>query len=137
MLMEKSDIVLIGKVISSKAFDEKLDQPSFDELMEGRQTTFQVAAVLKGKADGESIDVVHFRLKPGGQVPNGPMPAFFRDKERRLTIEAVDGVKGKQEWLERPPEYLIFLKVRKDGRFEPVTGQVDSSFSVRKVAPAD
>ncbi len=137
MLVEQSDVVLIGKVVTSKAVDEKLNHPSFGEMMEGRRTTFQVQGVCKGKAEGETIDVVHFLVKPGRLVPNGPSPAFFRDKGRRLTIEAVDGLKEKQERLEEPPEYLLFLKVRKDGKFEPVSGQVDSHWSARKIAPTD
>jgi hypothetical protein len=43
----------------------------------------------------------------------------------------------KQERIEGPPDYLLFLKVRKDGRSEPVTGQVDSMFSARKITPVD
>ena len=30
-----------------------------------------------------------------------------------------------------PPEYLLFLKQRKDGMYEPVSGQLDAAFSVR------
>jgi hypothetical protein len=31
------------------------------------------------------------------------------------------------------PEYLLFLKLRKDGRYEPVSGRVDPEFSVREL----
>jgi hypothetical protein len=37
----------------------------------------------------------------------------------------------------RPQQYLLFLKVRKDGKFEPVSGQVDSAFSAIDVTPQD
>jgi hypothetical protein len=30
-----------------------------------------------------------------------------------------------------PPEYLLFLKMRQDGLYEPVSGQLDAAFSVR------
>ena len=33
-----------------------------------------------------------------------------------------------------PPDYLLFLKKRDDGRYEPVTGQMDAAESVREVS---
>jgi hypothetical protein len=137
MLMEKSDVVLIGKVDSEKPFDEKLDHPTFGDVLEGHLTTFQVGAVLKGKAAGEKIELVHYLVDTSKPIVNGPLTAYFRINGHRLTVTAVDGVEVKQERIERPPDYLLFLKVRKDGRFEPVTGQVDSMFSARKIAPLD
>ncbi len=35
MLLEKADVVLIGKVDSEKPFDEKLDHPVFGDILEG------------------------------------------------------------------------------------------------------
>ena len=35
------------------------------------------------------------------------------------------------------PEYLLFLKKRKDGTYEPVSGQLDASFSVRAMFPPE
>jgi len=137
LLMEKSDVVLIGKVDTEKAFDEKLDHPAFGDVMEARLTTFKVGAVLKGKAAGEKIELVHYLVNPDKPVVNGPLTAYFRINGERLTVTAVDGVAVKQDRVEPAPDYLLFLKVRKDGRFEPVTGQVDSMFSVRKVTRAD
>ena len=132
-----TDGVLIGRADTEKPFDEPLDHPSFADVMEGRLTTFKVGAVLKGKAAAEKIELVHYMVKPDKPVVNGPLPAYFRINGQRLTITAIDGVEKKQDRIEGPPDYLLFLKARKDGRFEPVTGQVDSMFSARKVTPAD
>jgi len=33
------------------------------------------------------------------------------------------------------PEYLLFLKERKDGRYEAVSGQIDPEFFVRTLFP--
>jgi hypothetical protein len=137
MLMEMSDVVLIGKVDSEKAFDEKLDHPAFGKVLKGHLTTFKVGAVLKGKSPGEKIELVHYLVDFSKPLVNGPLTAYFRSNGQRLTVSAVDGVEVKQERIEQPPDYLLFLKVREDGRFEPVTGQVDSMFSARKVAPLD
>jgi hypothetical protein len=35
------------------------------------------------------------------------------------------------------PEYMLFLRLRKDGRFEPVSGEVDPVLSVRELHPPD
>jgi hypothetical protein len=32
-----------------------------------------------------------------------------------------------------PPGYLLFLKQGKDGRYEPVSGQIDAELSVKEV----
>ena len=45
-----------------------------------------------------------------------------------LQIEHV--IKGK---VEAPPKYLLFLKQRADGRYEPVTGQNDAALSIQAV----
>jgi hypothetical protein len=36
-----------------------------------------------------------------------------------------------------PPEYLLFLKMRKDGMYQPVSGQLDAAFSVRALFPTN
>ena len=136
-LAEQADLVLIGTVESIRAVDEKLDQSPFGDILEGRLTTFKVETVLKGNASDAKIELVHFQVQATKNVPNGPLLATFVSKEHRLTITSVDGVEVKQERLERKPEYLLFLKVRPDGRYEPVSGQVDSSFSARKVLSAE
>ena len=37
--------------------------------------------------------------------------------------------------VDSPPEYLLFLKLRKDGMYVPVSGQLDAAFSVRALFP--
>jgi hypothetical protein len=137
LLVEKSDVVLIGNVEATRDFDEKLENSPFSDILKGHLTTFKVETVLKGKAAGEKIELVHYLVNSDKPVLNGPLPAHFIDKDRRMTITSIDGVAVKQDRVELRPAYLLFLKARPDGRFEPVTGQVDSMFSVRKVLPAD
>jgi hypothetical protein len=136
-LVEQSDVVLIGYVDATKDFDEKLEKSPFSDILEGRLTTFKVESVLKGKATGEKIDLVHYLVNSDKPVINGPLPAHFIDKDRRMTITSIDGVEVKQDRVEPRPAYLLFLRARPDGRYEPVTGQVDSTFSARKITRAD
>jgi hypothetical protein len=137
LLVEQSDVVLIGTVEATRDFDEKLEKSPFSDMLEGHVTTFKVETVLKGKGAGEKIELVHYLVNSDKPVLNGPLPVHFVDKDRRMTITSIDGVKVKQDRVEPRPAYLLFLKVRPDGRYEPVTGQVDSMFSARKVLPAD
>jgi len=137
LLVEQSDVVLIGNVEATRDFDEKLEKSPFSDILEGQLTTFKVETVLKGKAAGEKIDLVHYLVNPKEPVINGPLPAHFVDKDRRMTITSIDGVAVKQDRVEPRPAYLLFLKARSDGRYEPVTGQVDSMFSARKITRAD
>jgi hypothetical protein len=36
-----------------------------------------------------------------------------------------------------PPEYMLFLRLRKDGRYEPVSGEIDPALSIRELHPAE
>jgi hypothetical protein len=62
-----------------------------------------------------------------------------------LQIEVKQNVKNKGKLHQHShglrqisqPENLLFLKKRKDGTYEPVSGQLDASFSVRIMFPPD
>src|SRR5262245_54641326 len=86
LLLEKSDLVVIGNVEATRAFDEKLEKSPFSDILEGRLTTFKLESVLKGKAAGEKIDLVHYLVNSESPVINGPLPLHFVDKDRRMTI---------------------------------------------------
>ena len=43
---------------------------------------------------------------------------------------------GKDHAVLPTPEYLLFLKRLKDGRYEPVSGRIDPAPSVREVSEA-
>ena len=136
-LVQQSDVVVIGNVGATRAFEVKLEKSPFSDILEGRLTTFKVESVLKGRVSGEKIDLVHYLVNSEKPVLNGPLPVHFVDKDRRMTITSIDGEEVKQDRVEPRPAYLLFLKARPDGRYEPVTGQVDSMFSVRKITPAE
>lgn len=132
-LLAAADLVVIGSMGESKAWDKPLEVRQFADALEARATTFKVEGVLKGKPAGATIELLHFRLKENAAVENGPWLAEFRKEGRRLEIVAVDGVQERRQEQEGTPHYLLFLKARPDGRFEPVAGQVDSALSVRQV----
>ena len=117
-LIKESDLVVIVEPTGSESTD---DQPADDglrklkELIKGQNTSFNVVHIIKGKAPGETIRMMHFRRKPNGMLPdNGPSLIKFDPKEHK--------------------QYLLFLKARKDGRYEPVSGQYDPDLSVRELS---
>jgi len=71
--------------------------------------------------------VLHFRLKEGVIVNDGPSLVRFRTKRglsiRTKTIKAAAG----------KPDYMLFLKRNKDGRYEPVSGRIDPRLSVKEI----
>jgi hypothetical protein len=117
-LLADADLVVIGRAVSSADTGETLPDNSWGKLL-GVETSFQPQAVLKGKLAGNKLTVLHYRLEGKLMPPNGPMLVSFR--------RAADKTKG-------GPDYLLFLKRRADGRYEPVTGQIDPAFSVREMS---
>ena len=134
-LMEESDLVIVGSVESVGEFDGTTEIPQFGEVLEARLTTFKVDGILKGEFDSKTLELVHCRFADnGGLVINGPMLARFESTGRTIRIES-EGTAGTLV-QESQPSYLLFLKRREDGRYEPVAGQVDSELSVRKLTSA-
>jgi hypothetical protein len=123
-LFKHADLVVIVKPLSvrdAKA-EDKADPP--EDYLTGIVTTFKVVHVLKGEyADKKKLELVHFRLKEGRMIGNGPLLVSFHTKEIPIS--------GKS-WsvLITEPEYMLFLKKQKDGNFTFVSGQFDPKLSV-------
>jgi hypothetical protein len=82
--------------------------------------------VLKGTHKGDQLEVFHYRMKEGAHVANGPLlPTFHTQK---MLIWHNGGATSITV-----PTYLLFLKRRKDGRYECVSGQFDSLLSVKQL----
>ena len=133
-LNDSADLVLIGTMASTEPWPEKLPAQLFAEHLEGQLTTFDVETVLKGKDVGKQIRIVHYRVKEGMLIENGPVLASFRKTGRRVEIKSIDGVERGMKVEERTPHYLLFLKKRSDGNYEPISGQIDSALSVSKLS---
>lgn len=130
-LLKESDVVVIANAIETKAvpITDNLSKNALLDLPEAFQqmeTVFLVRAVVKGNLDLKQVTLVHFRYNPDSKtvIGNGPLLIEFPKEDPIRTI-------GKEKRPIYGPDYLLFLKVREDGRFVPVTGQVDPVFSVR------
>ena len=139
-LLKEADLVVIARAVSKVATDDRWDANVFDsDGFSGVETTFELAAVIKGKS-ANSFKVLHFQYKnPSRAFENGPGPVSFFTESLSVGIKRSGEIQEEPKTLEpakslslKPaPEYLLFLIRRADGRFEAVSGQVDPNSSVR------
>jgi hypothetical protein len=125
-LFKEADLVVIAEAQGVADADDAAPFDHRPDLFEAQTTTFTVGYTLKAKAAGADLKVLHFRLKKGVQIENGPMLVTFRTKP--IEVELKDRKIGVGKG-----SYLLFLKARKDGRYEPVSGQYDPALSVREL----
>ena len=131
-LLERSVLVVIAQATGTNDANAsvRLELP---EIMKDSYTpivtTFRVKAVLKGATHAKEIEFVHSRRRDdAGLIVNGSRLAVFQAEKKDLRM-------GNTVHLTRPPDYLLFLKKRMDGRYTPVSGQRDPEFDVRVVFP--
>jgi hypothetical protein len=141
-LFKESDLVVIAHVqgwgVTKKEWNEKF----FDKgRFEGVKTIFGAAFTLKGDPP-LCIWLNHFRYKEGAvRYNDGPGLVTFLEEPILIELKQAEDKKGKLQQLSKglkkisQPEYLLFLKKHKDGVYEPVSGQLDASFSVRAMYP--
>jgi len=125
-LLRDSDLVLIAQPLETKVSVDAFPDPEWNEKLQSRVTRFRVLVVFKGNYDKEDISILHYDLKPGLAVNNGPRFATFRLKEVTLSSPHSKGSTSK-------PEYLLFLRKKKDSGFVFTSGQLDSRLSVREM----
>ena len=87
-------------------------------------------------------DLTKSVLRDNHILEDGPGLVSFLKKPMIIEVKSKEEGKSKELQLKRtgksmvsPPEYLLFLKQRKDGNYEPVSGQLDAAFSVRALLP--
>jgi hypothetical protein len=129
-LFRESDLVVIAEAQETQSSKDKFPSQFYTSQagFEGIVTGFWVKLALKGKESAPVIRVLHFKLIPGSyEVPliNGPSLVSFATEPVEVSFK---GGKAKQK-----PSYLLFLKKMTDGRYEPVTGQIDPDDSVREM----
>lgn len=125
-LLKEADVVVIAEATAVEDTGEATQVNPWKVDFVGVSTKFAVKTVLKGKVDGDTLKVLHYRLKPDVLVENGPLLVAFRLKGVDVQTKTSKVNLGK-------PHYLLFLKKRKDGRFEPLSGPVDPALSVREM----
>jgi hypothetical protein len=125
-LFKEADLVVIAEAVSVADAGETTTDNLWKQEFVGVVTTFGVRAQLKGKLEGEKLEVLHFRLPKDVRIQDGPCLVSFRLRGIPVNTEAAKMNLGK-------PEYLLFLKKGKGGRYEPVSGRTDPALSVREM----
>ena len=126
-LFKEADLVVIADTERTAETKDRLKTDWKVEFL-GLDTTFMVRSTLKGKAQADTITLLHYRSPEGPRIENGPLLVSIRTEPSFAKGE------GKKEMR---TEYLLFLRVRPDGRFEPVSGQIDPALSVRELQTPD
>lgn len=124
-LFKEADVILI---LSPQSVRDAVDKDGAippQEYLTGVVTTLKVLHVIKGEYKEQTIDLVHFRYKEGRAVINGPGLVSFQIGPQTISGKSWSG--GYQ------PDYMVFLKKGKNGRYEFVTGSFDSDGSVKQV----
>ena len=132
-LLKEADLVVIAAAVSSEECKDQWSEPLFEkDRFQGIETTFKVWSALKGTAPDSTLKLLHFQYKAreSNIFNDGPSLVSFIIKPLSLSISLrPEEIPHKVE--SSPPQYLLFLKKREDGRYEAASGQTDPSFSVR------
>lgn len=125
---KNADVVLIAFATAHRdARDGEAIPPNgYEEYLSGVITTFEIMQTVKGNEIRKTVDLIHFKkTSEGERLSNGPCLVKFsvrpKPKDDKLEIHIGKG----------PHWYMLFLKKRADGKYEPVSGQVDPDDSVK------
>jgi hypothetical protein len=143
-LMKESDLVVIATAVKTEATADKGPEHSWPYEFVGQETTFKVTNAIKGKPPAETFKVLHFKFgelkkrEPKKELSgfdtaiiNGSQFVSFRTGEYKLILN------GETRMHSTAPDYLLYLRALKDGRYEPVSGQIDPNLSVRMLIDPD
>ena len=144
-LFKEADLVMIGSVEGWGSTKALWPEKIFNKArFAGEKTAFHPRSVLKGEPASPCIWVLHFSYKKGADpYEDGPNLVNFVKKPVLIEVKSKEEGKAQESKSKRvskslvsPPEYLLFLKQRKDGTYEPVSGQLDAALSVRAIFPS-
>jgi hypothetical protein len=127
-LFKNADLVVILKPVSVRDATEKDKAVPPDpgkDFMVGIVTKFKVLHVVKGEYKEKELELIHFKLKEGAMVNNGPVLVSFHMKS--VSIKGDDWAGGAAN------DYMLFLKAGKDKRLDFVSGQFDPDLSVKQM----
>ena len=116
-LYNQADLVIIAKPISTQDTAEKTTLPNIVPATHvvGLSTVVEISLVMKGDKSLKKVTLHHCRLTE--EEPNGGLHLVSFDLDPRQRAQ-----------------FLMFLRLEKDGRYAPVAGQTDSAlFSILKL----
>jgi hypothetical protein len=139
-LLAQADMVVILEAIENAPAKDPFPGDHARPDLEATDTRFKVYSVIKTTGDTpKELSVLHFTYaKRPDLIANGA--SFIRFPIGLVTYEKRELKDGKPtgevERVQYQPRWLAFLKGRKDGRFEPLTGQYDAAYSFKELREA-
>lgn len=134
-LFKEADLVVIAIAGESTDTKDRFSKKGWNVEFIGQNTQFVAESILKGKLGAnKKLTVLHYRLPEGVLIKNGPLFVKFR-KDAAMLQGTINGTAFKGG-LGRP-DYMLFLRLRQDGRYEPVSGEVDPALSIREMHEPD
>jgi hypothetical protein len=109
-MFDKSDLVVIAMVVSSKDTDERITLPDYSPPLAvvGVVTEFQTCIILKGTKDIKKFQLHHYR--------------YQSEHDESAVANTPELIKTKPGVHQG---FLLFLAKESGGRYVPVTGQTD------------
>ena len=81
-LFKEADLVVIARAVSVEDCEDRTKDNLWKIEFLGRNTTFTVESTLKGKLDGKTIKVLHYKLKDGVRDREWPVPGVVSHQGR-------------------------------------------------------
>lgn len=125
-LENEADLIVVGTAEKSEDSGDVVHAQLWQTDFVGVNTTFKIVGVIDGRFRESELTVYTLRQPEDKILMDGPMTVKF---ETRSTVPGLSTRISRQS----VPEYLLFLKRRKDGRYEPVSGPLDALHSVREM----
>jgi hypothetical protein len=122
-MTDKADLVVIATPQSTQVLEERVNL--FNTDMTGVETVFSNIVVLK-ESNAKS-------LKAEQAEPTAPTLVLHHYRLTDDTKPIVNGPGLVSFDPQAKHQYLMFLKKTEDGRFEPVSGQLDPYFSIEQL----
>jgi hypothetical protein len=111
-MFDKADLVVIAKPVSTHPTNEHAALEGISLI--GVDTKFETRVVLKGSKQISQLILHHYKLGTNIPIVDGPSLIEFDPS--------------------RPGAFLLFLIREADGRYAPVTGQLDvRGFSIVRI----
>jgi hypothetical protein len=137
-LFKEAELVVMATALKTEATKDKPPKHDWPYEMVGQNTSCKVLHVLKGKTEGKQIRILHFKfgelrkdVNPNNfedrVIQDGPIFVTFRTKPVSVSV-------NEKKTVLAAPQYLLFLRKMKDGRYELVSGQIDPALAVREIS---
>jgi hypothetical protein len=128
-LAESSDLIAIATPIASEDTKDDFGTHPWPLEVVGINTEFTILHIVKGEVREKNIKVLHFRF---GKLIDSEEKAIYNGPSF-VKFTTIPKEAARQPPSQARPEYLLFVRKLKDGRYEFVSGKYDPALSIREM----